>query len=171
MRELPTRVPKGSRGSPSTKSRTRTRQRRSNLSLPQGRRAGGMGVRPKRKHPRHADRRHPILQSYLDIILRGCMSVSQEFARGFLESTRGWWHDGNCNIEGGAMSEEVSVGEASSDRERSSEQNLHHTWVNDRSDPMYVRADRGYSNEMGGEIDALIGEHYPRALQRRSVSM
>ena len=43
----------------------------------------------------------------------------------------------------------------------------HHTWVNDRHDPMYVRADSEYSLENGDAIDELIKEHHPHALKRR----
>lgn len=47
----------------------------------------------------------------------------------------------------------------------------HHTWVDDRHAPMYVRADSEYSIEHGAKIDELIGEHHPHALERRVTSM
>jgi len=36
---------------------------------------------------------HPIPQSYVDIILRGCLSISPEFAKEFLRETHGWKSD------------------------------------------------------------------------------
>ncbi len=39
------------------------------------------------------NRSYPITQSYVDIIMRGCLSVSKEFARKFLETTHGWWNE------------------------------------------------------------------------------
>merc|ERR1711862_178371 len=43
----------------------------------------------------------------------------------------------------------------------------HHTWINDRLDPMYARADSDYSHSKGAEIDQLLIEHHPYALKRR----
>ena len=47
----------------------------------------------------------------------------------------------------------------------------HHTWINDRLNPMYVRADNEFSLQNGEAIDELIKEHHPHALQRRVISM
>jgi hypothetical protein len=93
----------------------------------------------------------PITQSYLDIIIRGCLSVSLDFARRFLETTDGWLHDGKSTDE-----------HATTD---------HHTWINDRHDPVYVRADSEYSSEHGDRIDRLIEEHHPEAFKRRVICM
>mmetsp|Transcript_26150 Transcript_26150/g.39429 ORF Transcript_26150/g.39429 Transcript_26150/m.39429 type:complete len:271 (+) Transcript_26150:134-946(+) len=99
----------------------------------------------------------PITQSYVDIIMRGCLTVSKEFARKFLQTTHGWWNDGeldgirrNTNDEGARQ---------------------HHTWVDDRQSPMYVRADSDFSIEHGDAIDRLIEEHHPHALEKRVISM
>lgn len=37
-----------------------------------------------------ADRRYPILQSYIDLTLKGAMEYGDEFAREFLETTQDW---------------------------------------------------------------------------------
>ena len=58
-----------------------------------------------------------------------------------------------------------------SEKDRQSSIDSHHTWVNDRHDPMYVRADSEYSLKKGDEIDQLIGEHHKDALKRRVMSM
>jgi len=93
---------------------------------------------------------YPITQSYVDIIMRGCLSVSKEFARKFLETTHGWWNDGDLD----GISRDT-----------------HHTWVDDRQSPMYVRADSDFSMEHGDAIDRLIEEHHPNALKKRVISM
>ena len=94
----------------------------------------------------------PITQSYVDIIMRGCLSISKEFTSRFLQTTHGWWQDGLDSV---------------SDDSRSQ----HHTWVDDRQSPMYVRADSDYSIEHGDMIDQLLEEHHPHALKKRVVSM
>eukprot|EP00568_Trieres_chinensis_P000439 CAMPEP_0183309718 /NCGR_PEP_ID=MMETSP0160_2-20130417/25507_1 /TAXON_ID=2839 ORGANISM="Odontella Sinensis, Strain Grunow 1884" /NCGR_SAMPLE_ID=MMETSP0160_2 /ASSEMBLY_ACC=CAM_ASM_000250 /LENGTH=304 /DNA_ID=CAMNT_0025473787 /DNA_START=61 /DNA_END=975 /DNA_ORIENTATION=+ len=92
---------------------------------------------------------HPIKQSYVDVILRGCLSVSESFARSFIKTTHGWWHEGeDINLEG--------------DKDEN-----HHTWVEDRHFPLYIRADSGYSNEMGHCLDRLLREHHPDAVEKR----
>jgi hypothetical protein len=100
----------------------------------------------------------PITQSYVDIIMRGCLSVSKEFARKFLQTTHGWWHDG-----------ELDVSNETNNEDRSASQ--HHTWVDDRRFPMYVRADTIFSMENGETIDRLIEEHHPHALKKRVISI
>mmetsp|Transcript_6831 Transcript_6831/g.11984 ORF Transcript_6831/g.11984 Transcript_6831/m.11984 type:complete len:328 (+) Transcript_6831:146-1129(+) len=120
-----------------------------------------------------AERSFPITQSYLDIIMRGCLSISHDFARRFLETTHGWWHDGLLDEKDHETgTEQILEDEQKTDigkNERRSIEN-HHTWVNDRHAPMYVRADSEYSLENGEEIDELIKEHHPHAFQRRVVS-
>ena len=96
----------------------------------------------------------PITQSYVDIIMRGCLCISREFARKFLETTHGWWNDGD--------------GEFGTN---SNTHQQHHTWVDDRQSPMYVRADSDFSMTHGDAIDRLIEEHHPHALKKRVVSM
>ncbi|KAL7544002.1 hypothetical protein ACHAXR_013431 [Thalassiosira sp. AJA248-18] len=119
-----------------------------------------------------AERSFPITQSYVDIIMRGCLSVSHDFARRFLETTHGWWHDGNDH-ERNKRERVVVADDATKINTGAMEYSIekHHTWVNDRHAPMYVRADSEYSLENGEEIDQLIKEHHPHALQRRVVSM
>lgn len=45
------------------------------------------------KDPMGADASHPIPQSYVDIIIRGCLTISEDFARSFIETTHGWKDD------------------------------------------------------------------------------
>ena len=112
-----------------------------------------------------AQRSFPITQSYLDIIIRGCMSISLDFARRFLETTHGFWHDNDESVEKG-----IKVKDASNVEDQSNTIHSHHTWVDDRRNPMYVRADSQYSNENGEHIDKLLEEHHQYALKKRVVS-
>ena len=93
-----------------------------------------------------ADHNYPIMQSYVDIILRGCMSIGKEFALSFLESTHGWWHD--HSIHGHTEAPE-------------------YLWLDDRDDPYYVRADEEWSREMKHLIDEIIREVHREPFEKR----
>ena len=112
-----------------------------------------------------AERSFPITQSYLDIIIRGCMSISLDFARRFLETTHGFWHDNDESVE-----KDIKANGSGNSGDQICNIDSHHTWVDDRSDPMYVRADSQYSNENGEHIDKLLEEHHQYALKKRVVS-
>jgi hypothetical protein len=45
------------------------------------------------RDPVPADPSHPIPQSYVDVIIRGCLTISEDFARSFIDTTAGWRHD------------------------------------------------------------------------------
>lgn len=79
------------------------------------------------QHPQRADASHPISQSYVDIILRGCLRISKDFADSFIETTEGW---------------------------HSQEDH----WVEDRDNPLYVRADPDYSRRFANTIDRVFKE-------------
>lgn len=143
-----------------------------------------------------ADEDFPIAQSYVDIILRGCMGVSKEFARSFIETTKGWSpeevygegedddaiddsdnedeeeedRNNNCRPttfvsdrnqeEDGAIKEEDNT-----DNGSSTEDGPH--WVDDREDPIYMRADPEYSEKKADVIDQLLEDHIPEHLDNR----
>ncbi|MCG7496653.1 gamma-glutamylcyclotransferase [Vibrio sp. Of7-15] len=46
-------------------------------------------VRPNPKIPCHDQ---PIVQSYIDTVLAGCLSISHDFAQTFINTTDGWQH-------------------------------------------------------------------------------
>jgi len=112
---------------------------------------------------------YPITQSYVDIIVRGCLKISHDFAQMFLETTKGWWQDKQQNTDecSGAVNEVDTYQSAQGEKNEDS----HHIWVDDRHAPMYVRADRQFSFEKGAEIDNLIEKHHPNALKRRVLSL
>lgn len=81
------------------------------------------------KDPIPADPSHPIPQSYVDIIMRGCLTISEDFARSFIETTAGW-----------------------------NDEHEDH-WVDDRDVPIYKRADSDYSSANADMIDQLLDEN------------
>jgi hypothetical protein len=82
------------------------------------------------KHSIPPDGSHPILQSYIDIIMRGCFNtIGDDFARAFISTTTGW----------------------------SAPNDIHSSyWVNDRDWPIYKRADRFYSKMNAAKIDDVL---------------
>jgi hypothetical protein len=45
------------------------------------------------RDPIPADPSHPIPQSYVDIIIRGCLTISKEFTRSVIDTTAGWTNE------------------------------------------------------------------------------
>jgi hypothetical protein len=88
------------------------------------------------KHPTPPDASHPILQSYVDIIMRGCFNtIGEPLARSFVHTTTGWTRRTS---------------------HPSTTTTLCNYWVNDRDIPMYKRADRIYSILNAAKIDHVI---------------
>lgn len=77
---------------------------------------------------------NPITQSYIDVIISGCLDFNEKFAREFIESTSGWGSP----------------------------------WVNDRSDPRYIRAMPQVL--FANKIDSLLQEVVPDAFGKRISS-
>lgn len=98
---------------------------------------------------------HPIVQSYVDTILRGCLSISEEFAREFISTTKGWHPDEIPDLV------DESSGDESEDDEESG------LWVDDRHDPVYVRGDPHHSRKHSKEFDKLIKTVRPHHLATR----
>mmetsp|Transcript_44356 Transcript_44356/g.51967 ORF Transcript_44356/g.51967 Transcript_44356/m.51967 type:complete len:308 (-) Transcript_44356:172-1095(-) len=81
----------------------------------------------------------PIIQSYLDVILDGCLQVGGEaFARTFLETTIGWVDVGSTNTGDG------------------SDKNSY--FLNDRAKPGYVRASAAAAAN-AETIDRILGDY------------
>ena len=139
---------------------------------------------PKIQYTAYATTSCPIIQSYIDIIIRGCLSISHDFAKQFLLTTHGWSSscggddDTSDNNEKGdatnkivVRSDEEKAGSTTNTTNSSSNvgSNCHYNtmWVNDRSLPIYTRADIDYSLTHGQLIDELIEEYHKIALQHR----
>jgi cation transport regulator ChaC len=109
-----------------------------------------------------ANQNFPIVQSYVDIILRGCLDYGTNFATYFLNTTDGWWnHEIISNIDDG---QDLSH----NCRDDNIRRELNHfNWVEDRDNPFYVRADMDWSKEKAELVDNYLEDHVPLALMKR----
>jgi len=107
----------------------------------------------------------PLAQTYLDVIMRGCLTISHDFLAEFLQTTRGWSaHDfyDDDDEDDDPFSEKEAKTSSSPDKKHPSTY-----WVNDRHDPLYVRADVEYSLAKGDELDQWLEQHRPVEIQHR----
>jgi cation transport regulator ChaC len=110
-----------------------------------------------------ASAEHPIVQTYVDTILRGCLSISEEFAQEFIASTKGWHPDellddddddgDDADMKASSSSEDKQDSDTDSDYEG--------IWIDDRHDPVYIRGDPVWSRKNSHELDQLLLEHRP----------
>jgi len=107
----------------------------------------------------------PIAQSYLDIILRGCLSISEEFVHEFMKSTKGW-HPSELLDESDDSCSSDSMFDDSENLEDNDESDGFH-WINDRNDPIYVRADMEYSLKKAQELDFILYRYCPQEFRKR----
>ena len=91
----------------------------------------------------------PIAQTYVDTILRGCLSISEEFAINFLTTTRGW--------------STVDLAEEHNDNLRKGDV----WWTDDRIRPIYLRGDNAYSSKYAKRLDTLLQTHRPKEYPHR----
>lgn len=131
--------------------------------------------------PVPASPQYPIAQSYVDIMLRGCLSISEEFAQEFIETTKGWHpaelshYDDNGDDDHAHNDDDEEEGESdmSSDDGSSRSQSTSSMeieegwWVDDRMDPLYIRADPHYSLRHRHKIDRLLKAKIPKTLHSR----
>mmetsp|Transcript_99621 Transcript_99621/g.286163 ORF Transcript_99621/g.286163 Transcript_99621/m.286163 type:complete len:273 (-) Transcript_99621:294-1112(-) len=131
--------------------------------------------------PQPVSKDSPIAQSYVDIILRGCISISEDFAKDFLKTTRGWHlydhdlhpdhHDIDdaCDNNSKANDGMIDSNHASptTTRRQGDEHSVH--WVDDRDNPLYVRADKEYSQANAHYLDQILREHRPEWVHRKRI--
>ena len=100
----------------------------------------------------------PIAQTYLDTILRGCLTISEEFAIEFISSTKGWSSlDFQKNNNGSDL------------RNRNPSDEIF--WVDDRQDPIYGRADHEYIAKNAPNLDKLLELYRPKEFPFRKTSL
>jgi len=127
------------------------------------------------KKAESASKDAPIYQSYIDVILGECLTISPEFTREFLLTTRGWHqHDfypttattttTTATTTTTTSPTTTSIGHHHQDR--SSHSSCVH-WINDRHNPRYVRADPVYSNTNGHHLDRILEMYRPEFLHRK----
>ena len=133
----------------------------------------------------------PIAQSYVDTILRGCLTISEDFAHQFLRHTKGWTpnellldddmdsdnSDDEENDDSENDNESTDMDTSSSDTDSvssstnsSSSQELSQDnvyWVNDRHNPIYSRGDQDYMLQHARKLDKLLEHHRDEFAFRR----
>lgn len=114
--------------------------------------------------PVPASPQFPIAQSYVDIMLRGCLTISKEFADEFIQTTKGWdpLELSDDDDESVSMDDSERSSSSSSDMEEEGG-----WWVDDRTDPLYVRADSDYSLRHRHKIDRILKENLPQKFPSR----
>jgi hypothetical protein len=123
------------------------------------------------KNPVPASSTNPIAQSYVDIVLRGCLTISQQFAQEFITTTKGWHPAELCHQDSSSSSSHkisnredddsstitstttISTSSWSWDGQDGEERGW---WVDDRRDPLYIRADMEYSLRQSQMLDVLL---------------
>ena len=95
----------------------------------------------------------PILQSYVDICIRGALSISKTFAREFVLGTYGWYTGHSHETSGDDGDEDPNHGTPTAPAGDSSSSSC---WINDRNNPIYVRADKDYALKHSESLDAVF---------------
>jgi cation transport regulator ChaC len=142
----------------------------------------------KKLCPPDAD--HPIVQSYVDIMLRGCLSISPEFAKEFIETTKGWHPDEflededdeddekeNGEDDGDDDDDDIDAeteaeyeGNETDDNDEVDDENIDEGfWVDDRDAPVYIRGDRKWSRRKAKLVDNFLRKYQPEHFASRVV--
>jgi hypothetical protein len=126
--------------------------------------------------PLPPDDQYPIAQTYVDVILQGCLDIHADFAREFIEDTKGWNpqelltdDDDDENDDCGDGEEEDSSTVVNNNCEDLDANDVI-AWVNDRDRPIYIRADTDYSKKEGPSLDRLLREHRPEFRRRKRLT-
>lgn len=106
-------------------------------------------------NPTFANEEYPIFQTYVDVILQGCDELHKDFGRLFVKYTHGWWHDDDASsvLTNGMTKVNQQI------------------WINDRSHPLYIRADIDVSDAVGWKFDEMLEELVGEAFAKRGVVM
>lgn len=126
--------------------------------------------------PMPANKNYPIVQSYVDVIMRGCLDYGHEFASHFIQTTEGWlpcqqYKQLDCtrkvNTVGSYMQQKKGITPHHSKHKQHQNQANHFVWVEDRDNPFYIRADLDYSKEKAKMLDELLNQQIPSAFVKR----
>jgi hypothetical protein len=128
------------------------------------------------RHPLPASSDYPIAQSYVDIVLRGCLTISTSFAQEFIQTTKGWNPHASSQEHKQPSSSSLSsnnttattttnriMKEKREQEQQQEEEAAGGWWVEDRHNPLYIRADRGYSLHHAPLLDKLLLDNLPRS--------
>lgn len=109
---------------------------------------------PRERYTGMARVENPILQSYVDIALRGCLSISESFAREFVKGTYGWY-PGHQYRHPDILPKGVGHDDDDGDGDDNNN-SLSSCWVDDRKNPKYTRADKEFSIDNSEILDACL---------------
>lgn len=129
------------------------------------------------RHPLPASSDYPIAQSYVDIVLRGCLTISTSFAQEFIQTTKGWYPHSSSQEQKQPSSSSSSSNYTTAttttttnsimkEKREQKQQQLEEAggwWVEDRHNPLYIRADREYSLHHAPLLDKLLMDNLPRS--------
>ena len=118
------------------------------------------------QHPIPVTLECPVAQSYVDIILRGCLTISKEFAKEFIISTKGWHPSTDPPLPPSTSSSSASTIIISNKNDHENNRRIGY-WVNDRETPLYCRADSHYSKMNGHQLDTLLQLYRPEEMKYR----
>ena len=120
-----------------------------------------------------ANRYFPIPQSYVDVIMKGCLSISDEFCKTFIETTQGWWYEPKESD----LVDLVTRLEANGEEKKVEIQDIQHldiedhlVWVDDRLQPGYKNSGRtilDWTESNYHMVDEILLRYAPVALERR----
>ena len=96
----------------------------------------------------------PIVQSYVDTILRGCLTISEDFAEQFISNTKGWRPSEVVTDDEQSVEDDESATTTSS---TVTDDGVY--WVDDRLDPIYSRGDQQYMLKHKNKLDSLLKRH------------
>jgi hypothetical protein len=117
--------------------------------------------------PSPPDDDHPIVQTYVDVILQGCLDIHKDFAREFIEDTKGWNPQELLTDDEDDDDDDDDDDDKNTNSASPIEDDVI-SWVNDRERPIYMRADTEYSDREGPQIDRLLKKHRPDEFQCRT---
>lgn len=111
------------------------------------------------KKPLPPTPKHPIVQSYVDTILRGCLHISDDFAKDFIANSKGWSPSELTELRD-ELEQETDISDDGSDDDEI-------VWVDDRDDPVYERSDREWSLQQARKLDRLLQKYRPKHFRNR----
>jgi hypothetical protein len=107
---------------------------------------------------------YPIVQSYVDTILRGCWEMGgEECVANFLVTTIGWHPE---QFRNDPEDQEVTT-TSTTTTTTSSNTTFEATWVNDRCQPIYSRCDPDFIRENGDKLDDFLLKYIPNYVATR----
>jgi hypothetical protein len=106
---------------------------------------------------------YPIIQSYVDICMRGCLSISKKFLHEFLKTTYGWNPQEIIDLMKRQHQQQQQQQQQEDRKDKngstsiiSGEGAVLGSWSNDRHSPVYPRADGTYSLENAARLDRFL---------------